>query len=839
MLLKRRFSILRLEAWLAVILAWICLASASAQTGSVVTVNSDNALIINGRKVFPIGLSPGPPNNTTTPWGTDALQELRDAGALLVRINQTNNWNSDLINYQEAALDWAEQHGMYVWLNLRELSEFSAGDTNTAASLVNIVDTFRNHPALGLWKNYDEAWWSGISVANLSNGYYFIKSQDTNHPIVQTHAPRGTVANLQPYNVAADVLALDIYPVAVPPPSNPPITNTAISQVGDWTKVLGQVANGQKQYWLIEQIAFSGTTPPAKTLVFPTFQQSRYMAYEAIINGARGLEFFGGNIAATLNAQDLPYGWNWTFWSNTLKQVVLELGDKGQLTNALVASSSALPISMSGTVSPDIEYCVRESLPYIYILASKREGASVNVTFSGLPPDVTSGDVLYETNRTVAVSSRQFTDHFSPFDVHVYRFYTTNQGPVITSVPTNVTVAAGYDASFSVSASGNGLTYQWLRAGVPLSDGGRIAGSSSSSLNISSVTTSDATSYSVIVSNMYGAVASPPATLSLSSSMPYYEPFNYPAGSNLGGQMNASLLAWSDVGTLTAGAYVTNVSGNLSLPGVPAPIGNSIEFGSLGKSARLSLPNGMTVTSGTLYYSFLLKILDTTGLNANGIFFAGFNNTAGTQTNQPTVIGTRLYTRAVTGGFNLGVAKNSSTSSDWVWDPRTFTNNQTIFIVGSYTFNNGSSSDDVCSLWINPNSSTFGSNSPPAPSVVATTGSDIGGNEIASFVFFQRDPTEPAAMIADELRIGTTWSGVAPSPFPPVARLLTPTRLPSGAFQFIYSNSTPENASVYASTNLLNWSSIGAASQFAPGLYRFTDNAATNYPRRYYQLRLP
>ena len=75
--------------------------------------------------------------------------------------------------------------------------------------------------------------------------------------------------------------------------------------MGDWTKVLSQVANGQKEYWLIEQIAFSGTTPPAHTLVFPTFTQSRYMAYQAIVNGARGLMFFGGNIAATLNAPGL------------------------------------------------------------------------------------------------------------------------------------------------------------------------------------------------------------------------------------------------------------------------------------------------------------------------------------------------------------------------------------------------------------------------------------------------------------------------------------------------------------------------------------------------------
>ena len=334
--------------------------------------------------IFPIGMSPGPPNNGQTPTGGDALQELRDAGALLMRINQTNNWNSQLIAYQQTALDWAQQHGMFCWVNLRELSEFSSTDTNTPASLRNIVDTFRNHPALGLWKNYDEAYWGGISEANLQNGYEVIQQEDTNHPVVQTHAPRGTVANLQPYNAAADILAVDIYPItAAGSASNPPITNTAISQVGDWELELNQVAEDQKETWIIEQIAFGGTTPPAHTLVYPTFVQSRYMAYQVLIDGARGLMFFGGNIATTLNAQDAPLGWNWTFWNNVLKPLVQQLGDHGVLENALVADNSSLPITMSGTSSPDIEYCVREAGPYLFILASKREGSSTNVTFGG------------------------------------------------------------------------------------------------------------------------------------------------------------------------------------------------------------------------------------------------------------------------------------------------------------------------------------------------------------------------------------------------------------------------------------------------------------------------
>ena len=451
-----------------------------AQTGSVVTVNADNVLVINGQKVFPIGFSPGPSNNTLTPSGSDGLQELRDAGALLTKITQTGNWNSQLIAYQQAALDWAAQHGMYCWVNLHELSEFPSTDTNTPASLRSLVDTFKDHPALGVWKNFDEAWWGNIPETNLQNGYQVIVQEDSNHPVEQTHAPRGMVADLQPYNAAADIIAVDIYPVAIPAPSNPPIANTGISQVGDWALEIAQVANGQKQFWTIQQIAFSGTTPPAHTLVFPTFTQSRYMAYQALIDGARGLMFFGGNVAATLTPQDALLGWNWTFWNSVLKPVVQQLGDHSPLAQALVVANSPLPVTINGATVPDLEFCVREVPPYLFILASKREGATVNVTFSGLPSWTSTGEVLFESPRVVTAQSGQFTDTFAPFDVHVYRFSQTNQHVTILYPPQSQTNYAGTAAALSVMADGTGpLAYQWRKNGINLSDGGNVSGATS------------------------------------------------------------------------------------------------------------------------------------------------------------------------------------------------------------------------------------------------------------------------------------------------------------------------------------------------------------------------
>ena len=63
--------------------------------------------------------------------------------------------------------------------------------------------------------------------------------------------------------------------------------------------------------------------------------------------------------------------------------------------------------------------------------------------------------------------------------------------------------------------------------------------------------------------------------------------------------------------------------------------------------------------------------------------------------------------------------------------------------------------------------------------------------------------------------------------------------LGNGAFQFAYTNSSGQGSMVYASTNLVDWASLGVATQISSGLYQFTDTAATNYPRRFYKLRTP
>jgi hypothetical protein len=86
---------------------------------------------------------------------------------------------------------------------------------------------------------------------------------------------------------------------------------------------------------------------------------------------------------------------------------------------------------------------------------------------------------------------------------------TVNAKPTITTEPQSQTVPQGTSITFSVTASGPALQYQWFRNGQP------ISGATSASYAIANVQSSDAGTYYVVVSNQCGTVQSRQVTLTV------------------------------------------------------------------------------------------------------------------------------------------------------------------------------------------------------------------------------------------------------------------------------------------------------------------------------------
>ena len=90
--------------------------------------------------------------------------------------------------------------------------------------------------------------------------------------------------------------------------------------------------------------------------------------------------------------------------------------------------------------------------------------------------------------------------------------------PAIVIQPASASVLAGSNVSFSVSASGTApLSYQWLKNGLVLANGGNVSGAATATLSLTGVSAADTANYSVTITNSAGSVTSGNATLTLLS----------------------------------------------------------------------------------------------------------------------------------------------------------------------------------------------------------------------------------------------------------------------------------------------------------------------------------
>jgi hypothetical protein len=370
---------------------------------------------------FPLVLSNGPPDS--------GLSTVADAGVTTIRTGRSD-WNTAQLEAQIAAerarLDAAHAAGLTCWVWLGSLTNLAPSADD--AALRHVVEALRTHPALGAWKGQDEPRnpfdpARSVPPDNLARGHRVVASLDGAHPVVIIQAPRGTVDGLIPYRPAFDIGGADIYPVSYPPGLHSDQPNTDISVVGDVTQWIRRAA-GTKPVWLSLQVAWSGVLPPAHVPRFPSNAELRFMAYQAIANGARGLVFFGGHLAEVMSPKDAASGWNWTFWRESLQRVVSQLGSTA-LAPALVASPSTANVHTQPHVA-EIEIATRQTADFLYVFAVRRGGATSLVGLAGLPPGISGGQALFEYAdeefRSVTVTNGAFRDWFAPHDAHVYRF---------------------------------------------------------------------------------------------------------------------------------------------------------------------------------------------------------------------------------------------------------------------------------------------------------------------------------------------------------------------------------------------------------------------------------
>ena len=272
---------------------------------------------------------------------------------------------------------------------------------------------------------------------------------------------------------------------------------------------------------------------------------------------------------------------------------------------------------------------------------------------------------------------------------------TVQSPPTIVTQPANQNTAPGNSVVLTVAATGTApLTYQWFKGGVALADGGNLAGSATSTLTITALTTNELGTYFVAVSNFLGSVTSANASISVNVAPVITVP---PAGQTVAASNTATFtaaatgtgpLAWqwrkngtnltnsatvsgATSATLTLANVMTNSSGNYSV------IVTNIFGSATSPAATLAVltppritasPTNRVAKTGTNVV-FAVTVTGTAPLTyqwfKDGVALADGGNIAGSTTNVLTI---SALTTAAAGNYSVtvGNAVGSATSSNAV-----------------------------------------------------------------------------------------------------------------------------------------------------------------------------
>jgi hypothetical protein len=395
----------------------VALFAASGATAATTRLDRYGTVVLDGRKTFPLVLAKGPP--------AEGLAEVAAAGVNFVKVGPAKGWTdadiAETIGWNRAAA----AAGIHTWVNLSALSRARPGGWQEAMlrHVVGSLDADPSARAIGLWKGVDEPWRFRVRPASLRYAYCLTTGRgkrswcagrlpiDRDHLWVTVQAPRAGVWSLRSYSEVTDVHGVNQYPIAIGDP------DPDLNEVGSWTNVL-RWATPNRAVWTTLQVCWSWSYDAAGNVALPTFEQERFMVYDAILNGARALAFYGGHNPRCWGQLDPLGGWNWTFWQRVLEPLVREIGAGSPIAPALVSPGSTRVLMTSDATVQAISRRGRGGERWV-IAARTGEGSQA-VTIGGLPAAATSADV-YTEGRSVPVAGGALTDTFDRFSVHVYR----------------------------------------------------------------------------------------------------------------------------------------------------------------------------------------------------------------------------------------------------------------------------------------------------------------------------------------------------------------------------------------------------------------------------------
>ena len=241
-----------------------------------------------------------------------------------------------------------------------------------------------------------------------------------------------------------------------------------------------------------------------------------------------------------------------------------------------------------------------------------------------------------------------------------------------------------------------------------------------------------------VVLALWGASTLPQSAL---GSLLLQDQFSYSTGSLPGNG------GWTQV--TSGGTQIQVTSGNnLSYSGLAPSSGGDVTL--VQGNGRSAFNSYTAQSSGSVYFSFILQASTLPG-NNKVQNVASLNDSSGNAAITISIDNTNPNSF-------VALTKASGSISD---STSQVTAGNSIFIVGKYQIVSGAG-NDVVSLWVNPSSANFGGTEPTA-TLTINTGTDFATS--ISRVYLLEAGTAGTAVL-DELRVGTSWADVTPTPEP-------------------------------------------------------------------------
>lgn len=306
---------------------------AGAVYAAGVAIAPDRILEINGSRTFILGLYENPADDAV-------LDEVARTGFNLVRADG-----------DPASLDRLRQHGLYGWIPLGGTMELGPDPGTREKDILDVTERCRSHPALVAWEGPDESlWMCWVSIfrkggnvgemarlfrenaealaAGLTAGYQKLRQADPGHPVWLNHAAANSQEHLAEFGRAADIVGADIYPL-MPYPTGPvDVSRLGLGWVGMCTEKMQGSAPGKPVWMVLQGMGWASLGNDLFTLKpqpgqWPSHEESRFMAWDAIVRGARGILYWGTHAETKDSA----------CWKG-ITRVVRELADNQSLLTA-------------------------------------------------------------------------------------------------------------------------------------------------------------------------------------------------------------------------------------------------------------------------------------------------------------------------------------------------------------------------------------------------------------------------------------------------------------------------------------------------------------------------